>query len=935
MPRYLSRCDVRQERSPFAGLKHFALLATFILLLLGALPGQSSLVHAQTGPNGKIAFVSDRDGGRDIYTMNADGTGVQKLTNLGQCSGPVWSPDGNRIAFTHRRADGFDKIYRINADGTGLSLLYITEAFPAHQRNPSWSPDGTKITFSHQGPNFENVFQQQIVVIDATTASTLANYSFDQAFFIVKKDTNPVWSPDGTKIAYLRNVGNQFFNDFEIIVLNLATQTRQQITSGGFSCTPPVWSPDSTRLAFTRVVSGGRYNRIAVINANGTNPLAPSPNLTTSDTNPVWSPDGTKIAFETTQYDQFSGIRVNGGIAVTSPGPLLSLPINSVPGAGFAPSWSPDSSRLAFAGSVPTLNQTNQSEIFAIDSDGDNSAQLTDVETLDSSPAWQPTQVDNTPVGANVTVNYGQIQLTFENVTATGITSVQLIDPNSLTLPAGYTIYQSNRPTFEITTSAQFTGAVTIGFTVPVTFESTLATLKVLHKEGNVFVDRTAAQPPPTFDRPRSLGTIYARVTSLSPFVIVQGSAQDQTAPAVTATTSTQPNVTGWYNSDTIVMLRAADEDGGSGVASITYAINGGGGGGGSDFSGGESSLTGGTVVNGSAVDIPVTAEGTTSITYFATDNTGNSSAEQTITLQLDKTTPSATATTSTQPNGAGWYNSDTTVMLRAADAAGGSGIASITYAINGGGGTVINSSEVDIPVTTDGTTSITYFTTDGSGNSSAEQTTTLKLDKTAPTVTIVAPTHGAVYTQNQVVAADYGCGDGLSAIATCVGTTPNGSSIDTASPGAKSFVVTATDNAGNMMQQTVSYTVQAPVSCATDVTHQIRFDADDIIYDKKTRRYKLTVTVTNKSATTIQGPISLVIDYLSDYGITLSNKSGVTACAAPLGSPYINLNVGSDGVLKRNEKVTVTLISDPTDKYNGPHSPRVQPRVLAGNGTR
>jgi hypothetical protein len=680
--------------------------------------------------------------------------------------------------------------------------------------------------------------------MDATTAYTLADYSFDQSFVITKKDTNPVWSPDGKKIAYLRDVRTQFPSSFQIIVLDLATQTRVQITSGA-SCTAPVWSPDSTRLAFTRAVLGGRYNRVAVINADGTHPVAPPADLTTFDAHPVWSPDGTKIAFETSQHDSLTGERLSGGIATASPGLLLGALIETVPGAGYAPSWSPNSSRITFAGSVPTLDQTEQSEIFNIEGNGNDLGRLTSVETSDYSPAWQPTQVDNTPVGPNVTVNYGQIQLTFENVTATGVTSIQLVDANSFasSLPPGFTLYNSNRPAFEITTTAQFTGAVTIGFTVPVTFEETLATLRVLHGEGSVLVNRTAATPAPTFNRLNSLGTIYARVTSLSPFVIAERSSQDLTAPTVNATTSTQPNSAGWYNSDTTIMLRAADEDGGSGVASIAYVINGGGS---SDFTASsftaQASLTGETVVNNSEVDIPVTTEGTTIITYYATDNAGNSSPQQTITLQLDKT---------------------------------------------------------------------------------------------APSVTISAPANGAVYTLNQVVAANYSCADDGSAIATCVGTQPFGSSLDTSSAGVKSFVVTATDNAGNATQQTVSYTVQAPVTCAADVTNQVRLDADDLAYDKRTRRYTLNVTIMNKSATAIQGPISLVIDNLSDYGVTLSNKSGVTTCAAPLGSPYINVNIGSDSILKRNEKVTVTLISDPTDKKNGPLSPRVQPRVLAGNGTR
>ena len=83
MPRNMPCGETARLRSPFARLMQFSLFATLFLLLLGVLPAGSSFVCAQTGPNGKIAFVSDRDGQSDIYTMNSDGSNVQRLTTLG------------------------------------------------------------------------------------------------------------------------------------------------------------------------------------------------------------------------------------------------------------------------------------------------------------------------------------------------------------------------------------------------------------------------------------------------------------------------------------------------------------------------------------------------------------------------------------------------------------------------------------------------------------------------------------------------------------------------------------------------------------------------------------------------------------------------------------------------------------------------------------
>ncbi|MEJ7708650.1 MAG: hypothetical protein WKF84_02055 [Pyrinomonadaceae bacterium] len=75
---------------------------------------------------------------------------------------------------------------------------------------------------------------------------------------------------------------------------------------------------------------------------------------------------------------------------------------------------------------------------------------------------------------------------------------------------------------------------------------------------------------------------------------------------------------------------------------------------------------------------------------------------------------------------------------------------------------------------------------------------------------------------------------------------------------------------------------------------------------NRPTNRYVQIVTVKNNSATSIAGPVSLVLDALSGNA-TLFNKTGTTTGAAPL-SPYINLSIGADNQLTPNESVTVIL---------------------------
>jgi hypothetical protein len=107
--------------------------------------------------------------------------------------------------------------------------------------------------------------------------------------------------------------------------------------------------------------------------------------------------------------------------------------------------------------------------------------------------------------------------------------------------------------------------------------------------------------------------------------VLLNTPGQDTTAPITTRSLSPQPNPTGWNKEDVTVTLNATDND--SGVKEISYSINGG------------QSIT----VEQSSVQIPpITNEGETTISYFATDNAGNVEEEQTFKVKLDKSAPDA-----------------------------------------------------------------------------------------------------------------------------------------------------------------------------------------------------------------------------------------------------------------------------------------------------
>ncbi len=506
------------------------------------------------------------DGRHDIYRQRADGAGVVNLTD-GVPGGDtpagaddfVWSPDGSRLAFLRYDFDNqVTSLGTVGADGSGLTLL--TSGPGELIDGLSWSPDGSRLAFSARpsssdDPNVGDVF---VMNADGTGRTNLTNGG--------GYNGHPSWSPDGARVAYVRmNYGaeGQVSSEIRVTGADGSGEVRIPQAAGEFD-SKPRWSPDGERLAFERDFSDDDKTNLYTARADGTDMRRLTDDAATNTINHQWSPDGSKLSFythrpadgasklevinadgtgRTTIYEPpAGGALLTYGAAWSPDGarlvfqacggvqcPDLSLHVVGADGAGLVEltsgpennsgaEWSPDGRRLAF-----TTNRNGVSRINIFNADGTGRVELPGEAGYYGPPKWRPRRVGDTPAGENVTVVENGVAVTFSNVTTAGVTTVTPIDPNSLQGVPGEYVIDGGTLAFEIHTTAVYAGPITIGFQVPgVSDPDTFGALRVLHGEpAPNFVDRTVLapdSPAPDF----ATRTVYARVTSLSPFVVAR-----------------------------------------------------------------------------------------------------------------------------------------------------------------------------------------------------------------------------------------------------------------------------------------------------------------------------------------------------------------------------------------------------------------------------
>ncbi len=222
----------------------------------------------------RLAFERHYDSPRrdccvEVLIMGADGRGKVRLTPRGmEDSGPAWSPVAPRIAFTRRKGYSAPGIYVANADGSDARDLRRDASEPA------WSPDGRKIAF--------------MAVRQGVSGTYVINADGTGVGLVRRGVWGAQWSPDGRSLLV---VGPGITK--HVLVMNVNGSGLRRLTRSCQEDYNAAWSPDGRKIAFTCY----RKNEdIYTINVDGTGlqRLTSNPK---SDSYPAWSPDGQWIAY--------------------------------------------------------------------------------------------------------------------------------------------------------------------------------------------------------------------------------------------------------------------------------------------------------------------------------------------------------------------------------------------------------------------------------------------------------------------------------------------------------------------------------------------------------------------------------------------------------------------------------------------------------------
>jgi TolB protein len=271
----------------------------------------------------RLMFVS---GGR-VYRADSDGEGITAVTPTGQTAlSPVWSPDGQRIAYTQLGEGRGGVVVQTLSSG---ATFVAPGSQTALNITPAFAPDGRTLAFAHSDERGTDIYTANVIDRCCAQRLTVGRYA---------DNLSPTFSPDGRRIAFISTRAGPP----QLYVMAADGTDQELLAPFDFGATgssnAPEWSPDGASVVFHREVTGSPQIFLVDVGARRVRQLTSSGR----NEDPAWAPDGRHVAF----ISDRSGRRQIWIVDIET-GRVRQL---GTPGAARLPSWS---RRLGRATVVP------------------------------------------------------------------------------------------------------------------------------------------------------------------------------------------------------------------------------------------------------------------------------------------------------------------------------------------------------------------------------------------------------------------------------------------------------------------------------------------------------------------------------------------------------------------------------------------------------
>ncbi len=300
------------------GKRYFSLKTSDTLLRLMAHRWADELVYRYTGEQGiartKIAFVGEKNNGRELFVMDYDGYNPQQVTADGYLNlMPTWSPDRKSLIYTAYR-DRKQQIMRREL-ATGREEVLVSPA--SLNITATFAPDGKSITYAEAKDGNSDIYQ---VELDSGSRKQLTSHR--------SADLSPSWSPDGQHLAFTSDRGGRP----QIYIMDADGSNARRLTYDGDYNAAPAWSPKGNWIVYVCRVPGEGF-KLCRISPNGEErfQITHGPSI---DDSPSWAPNGRHLVFSSIRRGK-SQLYI-----ITSEGVGLEK-ISSVGTHLSSPSWSP------------------------------------------------------------------------------------------------------------------------------------------------------------------------------------------------------------------------------------------------------------------------------------------------------------------------------------------------------------------------------------------------------------------------------------------------------------------------------------------------------------------------------------------------------------------------------------------------------------------